>query len=262
MSESYIPKESTDSAVAVDGSTFPVGGSDGNSTMDTAKQEAREVKDTAKNEAGHVVQTAKDEAGNVVSEVKYQARDLFAQAQRELKDQASTQQTRLAGGLQSVGDDLRQMAQGGAPSSGIAADLVRGASTRVSSAASWLTDRDPSAVLADVKSYARRNPGMFIGVAALAGVVVGRLTRSLAAANAERSGTSSTGRSSTPTAIGDTTPLTGGAAYTDAAYGAAGTTQQPYSGDAADTPLYTETAAATSDDLLDEGGNDVRRDSF
>ncbi len=153
---------------------------DENGSLETAKQEASDLKDTAVSEAGHVAETAKGEAKAVAQEVKYQAKDLYAQTQRELKDQAQVQQHRVAVGLRSVSDELDSMTAN-AENPGLAADLLGQVSTRLSRASSWLGDRDPSAVLSEVKSFARRKPGTFIIGAAILGIVAGRLTRALAA---------------------------------------------------------------------------------
>lgn len=170
MSESY---GGGSAGISGTGSQQPSG------TVETARQEAMEVKDTATEEAGHVVETAKSEAAAVAHEAKNQARDLYAQTTQELREQASHQQTRVAEGLRSVGGELRAMADN-SEDGGIAADLVRQASTKVSAVAGWIGDRDPGSLLSEVKSYARRKPGVFIGVAALAGLAVGRLTRAMA----------------------------------------------------------------------------------
>ncbi|MCB8044198.1 hypothetical protein JM654_07945 [Microbacterium oxydans] len=113
-------------------------------------------------------------------EAKTQAKELYAQTQRELSEQANTQQQRLAGGLRSVSDELGSMATN-SEGSGVASDLVQQVSGRLSAAATWLGDRDPGSVLTEVKRYARRKPGTFILAAAIGGIVVGRLTRALAA---------------------------------------------------------------------------------
>ena len=73
-------------------------------------------------------------------------------------------------------DDERRNAE----NPGVATDLLRQGSQRLSSAGTWLSDRDPSSVLAEVKSFARRKPGTFIIGAAILGIVAGRLTRALA----------------------------------------------------------------------------------
>lgn len=160
------------------GTHTPSSGSQGK--VDAAKHEASDLKDSATGHAKDVVGAAKDEASAVIGEAKMQAKDLYAQTQRELRDQANTQQQRLATGLRSVGDELGSMANS-STGTGIAADLVQQASGRVSAAATWLGDRDPGAVLTEVKRYARRKPGTFILAAAIGGVIIGRLTRALAA---------------------------------------------------------------------------------
>ena len=47
--------------------------------------------------------------------------------------------------------------------------------------ASWLDGRDPGSLLTEVKSFARQRPGTFLLLAAGAGVLAGRLSRSLSA---------------------------------------------------------------------------------
>lgn len=171
MSDNYETTRSNSSGVQSSGTSDKVA---------AAKQEAADLTGTVGTEAKTVVASAKDEAASVVGEAKTQAKDLYAQTQRELKEQAGTQQKRVAEGLRAVGDDLGSMAAN-ANSAGVASDLVQQVSARLSAAATWLGDRDPSAVLAEVKQFARRKPGTFILGAAVAGIAVGRLTRALAA---------------------------------------------------------------------------------
>lgn len=152
---------------------------DASGTVETAKHEAGALKDTATDQAKDVAGTLKDEASAVVGEAKTQAKDLYKLTQSELKEQAQTQQQRVALGLRAVSDELGSMA-GSSEQDGLAADVVRQVSDRLSGAATWLGDRDPGSVLTEVKNYARRKPGTFILAAAVAGVVVGRLTRALA----------------------------------------------------------------------------------
>ncbi|WP_149084298.1 MULTISPECIES: hypothetical protein [Microbacterium] len=160
-------------------------------TVRTAAHEAAGVAGTAKDEAAGVVETAKSEVGAVAHEAKDQVRDLYHQTKNELSEQAAVQQRRVADGLRSVGGELDSMAQNA--DGGVAADLVRQASTRIQGIAGWIGDRDPGSLLTEVKSYARAKPGTFIAVAALAGLVAGRLTRALSegAADSASSGTGS-----------------------------------------------------------------------
>ena len=148
------------------------------SKTETAKQEAGEVAHQATDAAQHVVETAKTEAANVASEVRANAKDLLYQAKTDLTDQAGAQQQKVAKGLHSISGELRTMADA-SEQPGVATDLVRQAADRSSSVAAWLEDRDPGSLLDEVKSFARRRPGTFLLLAAGAGILAGRLTRSL-----------------------------------------------------------------------------------
>jgi len=208
--------------------TGPTGSHDGASgstgKVDAAKQEATELKDTAVTEAKDVLGTVKEEASTVVEEAKSQAKDLYAQGRRELTDQANAQQQRLVRGLHSVGEELGTMASGSG-GDGLAGDIARQVSGRLSSAATWLGQRDAGGVVTEVKRFARRRPGTFILGAAIAGVLIGRLTRALASNHAEDDVTASA-------------PGNPGIAPVQAPNGL--TT----SADRADTPIYAQTVPA------------------
>jgi ElaB/YqjD/DUF883 family membrane-anchored ribosome-binding protein len=136
---------------------------------------------------GGIRETAATEAQGVKREVGTQARRLMDQVGAEVNDQATEQQKRAAGGLRGVGSQLRQMADN-SDGQGMAVDLVSQAASRADSAASWLDDRDPGALLEEVKSFARRRPGLFIAIAAGAGIVAGRLTKALMSGDESGSG--------------------------------------------------------------------------
>jgi hypothetical protein len=130
--------------------------------------------------AGHrVADTAKEEARSVATEAKFQVRKLADRVGGEVRSQASTQQHRAAGGIRDVGSQFSEMAAT-STSSGVARDLVETVGARADSVASWLDQREPQDLLEEVKRFARRRPGVFLAVAAGVGVVIGRLTRSLA----------------------------------------------------------------------------------
>ena len=150
------------------------------SKTDTAKEEAANVAGQAAGAAQNVAGTAKAEAANVASEVKTNAKDLLYQAKSDLTDQAGTQQQKAAEGIRTISSQLRTMAE--APDQqGVASDLVRQAAQRSESVASWLENRDPGSLLDEVKTFARQRPGTFLLLAAGAGVLAGRLGRSLQA---------------------------------------------------------------------------------
>lgn len=150
------------------------------STTETAKNEARGVAQEAGASASAVGQTAKGEATNVAREAKYQAKDLIDQSRQELVQQASAQQDRAAQGLRSLHEELHSLASK-SDNPGLGTDLVRQAAQRAGALADYLGERDPGSLLNEVKSYARRKPGTFLALAAGAGLLAGRLTRSLAA---------------------------------------------------------------------------------
>lgn len=177
-------------------------------TSDAAKEQASKVASDAAEAGKNVAGTAKEQAGTVASEAKTQAKDLIKQTQSELREQAGAQQERVATGLRSLSDELGSMAENSS-GGGIAADLVQQVATRAGGVASWLDERDPGALLDEVKTFARNKPGTFIGIAAVAGVLAGRLTRSLTSAAADEKEAAASAPAaapvSTPTAT--TTPV-------------------------------------------------------
>lgn len=159
-------------------SPYPQHDTEPPSTADTAKEQASTLKDKATDAGGQLLGEAKGEAAAVTQEAKRQLGDLWAQARTEVSDQASTQQSRLAGGLTAVGGQFSHMAS--APSEqNLATDIVREVGERADSLGRWLESHGPDEVLDEVRSFARRRPGTFLLIAAGAGVVLGRLTRGL-----------------------------------------------------------------------------------
>jgi hypothetical protein len=84
------------------------------------------------------------------------------------------------------------MAEGRNDAPGVATDLAREASDRIKQFAAKLDDREPGELLDEVRRFARQRPGTFLGIAALAGVVAGRLTRGVK--DASSGGSETTGQ--------------------------------------------------------------------
>ena len=133
---------------------------------------------TANQAAGHVAASATEQGRQVMAEAGYQARNLMHQARSEVTGQAGVQKKRAVEGLYAFGDELGKLAER-SDRSGPATHLVNEASNRVGRAARWLDEREPGEVVAEVKAYARRNPGTFLLGAAVLGALAGRLTRGL-----------------------------------------------------------------------------------
>lgn len=167
---------------------------DQRSMTETARQEAGGVAQTAKEDASQVASTAGEQVSRVASEATEQARNLLREGRGQLTEQAREGQQKAATGLRALSDQLQQMADK-SDGQGMAPEVVRQAADRTRTVASWLEDREPGDLVGEVRRFARRKPGMFLAGAAIAGVLVGRLTRG--AIEAERSdsgsGSSDTG---------------------------------------------------------------------
>ena len=134
---------------------------------------------------------AQEETKKVASEAGTQARNLLHEAGGQLREQAAVQQVRLAGGIRNLGSQLSEMANNSSEP-GPAVDLARQASERAQAIARWLDAREPGALVDEVKSFARQRPGVFLGIAAAAGLVAGRLTKALATPSSPGSSSKST----------------------------------------------------------------------
>ena len=159
-------------------STAPRDSTGDHGTSDVAKEQASELKDSAQEAGQRVAGAAKDQAAGVASEATTQAKDLLTQGRDELRDQAAQQQARVATGLHSLSHELTSMASASSEQ-GLAADLAREAAQRTDALASWLDGREPGQLLEEVRSFARERPGAFLGIAAAAGALAGRLGRGL-----------------------------------------------------------------------------------
>lgn len=238
MSETNVPYGSGPGSPGV-GTAQDTGDSGGAAAG--VKQRASEAASHAGDAGREVAQDAKEKARDVAHEATDRARGLVDQTKTELSDQARTQQERLAGGLRSLGDELRQMADG-TEDPGYATDLVRRAGDATGQVAQWFEDREPTSVLHEVEDFARRRPGTFLLLAAGAGLLVGRLVRGMKDApdtgsdRAQDGGTGSTPSATrgahaaplgTTTGTGTTTGATTGSTGTVGGTGTTGTTGVP-----------------------------------
>ena len=104
-------------------------GSEGGSTVETAKSEAANVKDTAADAASGVAEVAKSEVSSVATEAKYQTRNLVDQTRSELRGQVNNQQSQLASKVHSWASELGSMASK-SEDSGPMTDLAQEAARR------------------------------------------------------------------------------------------------------------------------------------
>ena len=217
-------------------------------TPQTTADRAGTVGHETKQAAGDVAATAGQEAKQVTREAKDQVRQLWGQTRRDLTDQAATQQTRVAGSLRELADQLGSMA-GAADQDGMAVGLVDDVARRAGEAATWLDQRDPGSLLEEARSFARQRPGTFLAIAAGVGVLAGRLSRSLV--DEARDSDDATGAAGSTGAgqFGDTNgSATGGNGY-GTATGGYGTGSRGATGGNAGTgmpPASSPTASTTA----------------
>lgn len=146
------------------------------STAGAATEEAKGVASAAADRGGQLAQTAAEEVKQVTDRATREARDLVQEGRAQLMTQARDGQRKAARSLHALADQLGQMSDQTAEP-GVASDVTRQVSQRTRSVAQWLERREPGELLDDVRRFARRRPGVFLAGAAIAGVLVGRVTR-------------------------------------------------------------------------------------
>jgi len=160
-----------------------------------------DTKETAKAEAGEVAATAKDAGKDVLDEVTAKTSEVAATAKGEIHrliDQASTEMKtvgrersqQLAATLESLAQQMRAMREGRAEEATELRSWMTQAEQKMQHYASSLRQRGPEGVLGDVRSFARRRPGMFLLAAGIGGFAIGRAVRSGAMSSPESDGES------------------------------------------------------------------------
>jgi hypothetical protein len=135
-----------------------------------------EVASTLAEKASDVRSAATDEARGVAQDAKYHARQVAYESRESLRSEASNQAARVASTLRELGGQLQSMAQS-QTGGGVAVDVSRQLAGTASRVADKLETGGVDATLADIKSFARRRPGMFLVGAIGAGFAVGRLLK-------------------------------------------------------------------------------------
>lgn len=215
----------------------------GQQVAGVAKEQAGAVKDTAVAGGQQVAETVKDEAGKVAAEATGQIKDLVQQGRTELSSQVGAQQARLGSIVHSFADELGSMASK-SDKSGPLTDLAHEGSRRIGEIAHRLENTDATDLVSDLRNFARRRPAIFLGASLLTGVLVGRLTRSLAAEakdakDAQQAPALGSGYDATPAPVYGTT--TGG--YDSGSYNAGGYETGSYTAGTATAPGYEPTRA-------------------
>jgi len=171
-----------------------------------------EAKSTLVEKASGVGSSLNDETRTVAREAKDHARQVVHESRESLRSEASNQAARLATTMRDISGQLNSMAQSQS-GGGMAVDVSRQLSDAANRAADKLETGGIDDVLTDLKTFARRRPGLFLVGAIGAGFAAGRLlkaadTHSLMQAAQNRDDGPSMGDGSTMAAmdVGSTTP--------------------------------------------------------
>ena len=143
----------------------------------TAATQGKQVASTAAEETKQVAGQAMEQAQAVAGVAKEQARTLLDQARTDVRAQADTQAERLADGLRGLAGNVQALLDGRSDEAGPLPDLARQATSHLETLAGRIGDRGLDGVVADVTTFARRKPGLFLAGAAALGFVGGRLLR-------------------------------------------------------------------------------------
>lgn len=216
MTKSYLPQSMP--PPEWDTSQPPLAANEDQDTAGVVKDQAADLGHEAAQAGKHVADTAREQAANVTAVAGRQGKDMLRQAQGQLIEQASQQQRRLADELRAMSDELSAMASR-SDRPGVAADLAQQAAGPARNVAQWLDDREPGQLLQEVKTFARQRPGVFLALAASAGLLAGRLTRSLAAETQDQP---APGAAQGAVAAGVSPGVTGTGAEQEIATGSAG----------------------------------------
>lgn len=133
--------------------------------------------EAVKEHAGATADTAMQEAASVAGSAVEHARSLLGTATEELREQTASQVDRVGEMLSQASRDFDRMAQDSDTSSP-AGRTVRTLAEATGQVAKRLEEGGPEGVMSDVARFARRRPGTFLALSAVAGFAVARLARS------------------------------------------------------------------------------------
>jgi hypothetical protein len=143
------------------------------------------VKDEALGKASDLKDTAVEHAGAVTQEAKGKAIDVAHDVRRELESQGDTQARRLGGALRDTSRQLHDMADGAEP--GQVSQMTRQLAGGAERLAGRLEEGGLQGIGDDVRDFARRQPGMFLFAAGVAGFVATRVLRNASGTRASDS---------------------------------------------------------------------------
>lgn len=168
--------------------------SDSTSTTDrkqAAREQGQQVKGSAQDAASNVAGTAGERAQEIRQQAGTHARGIAGEAGRQLRSRANQETERAGTALSTAGSQLQALAEGRTDEAGVFGEYVQQAAESVNRWADSVQERGFDGLVDDLRTYARRKPGMFLLSAVAAGVVAGRFGRNLREEMSDDSGGSS-----------------------------------------------------------------------
>lgn len=150
-----------------------------------ARSEAFATADQTRQATGQVAATAAQQAKEVAGEVRHQAGSVVQDLRSRAMQEAEGQTRRAAEVLRQWAQDVAGLAEN-APGDSPARSVAGQVADRGHRAADYVDNQGVEGILADVRTFARRRPGLFLGGALLAGLAAGRMGK--AAGKAAQSG--------------------------------------------------------------------------
>jgi vacuolar-type H+-ATPase subunit H len=139
----------------------------GDGTMEKAEERMSDAK-----------QAVQGEARDLADKAKTEAKSAFRQVLDDARGQAEQQSSKLAEALRHGSEEMRTMADASDTQS-FASTLAREGANTAERLASSLDRGGVDGALAEVRSFARRSPGVFLFGAAAAGFLMGRVVRNV-----------------------------------------------------------------------------------
>jgi len=153
--------------------------------------------DTIEGRVTEATQTVQSEAKDLADKAKTEAQSAFRQVVDDAKAHADEQSSKLAESLRHGSEDMRAMANATDDGS-LPATLAREGARVADRLASSLDRGGIDGALAEVRSFARRSPGVFLFGAAAAGFVMGRVVRNVSAEDVKQLAQSGGSNGSSP----------------------------------------------------------------
>jgi len=144
-----------------------------------ATEEGKAIIETATEGTQEVMEEAGNQARQVVDEVGAQIKKLAEQGQAQLRLQAEQQTQRASKNLWTLAEQAEALADGRVDEAGPFPGQIRRVGSQLSDAAGRIDRRGFDGLIDDARTFARRRPAAFIGLAAVAGFAVSRIGRTL-----------------------------------------------------------------------------------